>query len=110
MVACAGLAPIYSAFAENAASPTLATAAGYRPFAYAAQVSLALNHLDGSGSNGICVNLVSLLHQLLQGGPCRVYNSDARRRLGSCAPMGQGMRSRSRALMWVCRWKWFTPM
>jgi len=29
----------------------------------------------------ICVNLVSLLHHLLQGSPCRVYNSDARVRL-----------------------------
>jgi len=29
----------------------------------------------------ICVNLVSLLHQLLQGTLCRVYNSDARVRL-----------------------------
>ncbi|HUY77560.1 MAG TPA: GNAT family N-acetyltransferase [Ktedonobacterales bacterium] len=39
LVADAGLAPIYSAFAENAASLALAAAAGYHPFARAAQVS-----------------------------------------------------------------------
>ena len=31
----------------------------------------------------ICVNLVSLLHPLLQESPCRVYNSDARVRLSA---------------------------
>lgn len=31
----------------------------------------------------ICVNLLSLLHQRLQGGTCRVYNSDARVRLSA---------------------------
>jgi len=43
LVADAGLAPIYSAFAENAASLALAEAAGYRPFARATQVSHAYN-------------------------------------------------------------------
>ncbi len=31
----------------------------------------------------ICVNLLSLLHQRMQEGPCRVYNSDARVRLSA---------------------------
>ena len=52
LVAGEGLAPIYSAFAENAASLALAVAAGYRPFARAAQVSQARNQLNGSDSNG----------------------------------------------------------
>ncbi len=40
LVADEGLAPIYSAFAENTASLALANAAGYRPFVRAAQIAL----------------------------------------------------------------------